>query len=112
MLTGRVAEQAEAEELVVKPVGRLTVEQAPVWGLEVQTRAWKKARRILVDLSGVTYLDSAGAAFLLSLALRSRHTGKSVLFLGLPPQGLRVLKLLQVDGLLTATGTFETRRGG
>lgn len=53
-----------------------------------------------VDLSGVTRVDSAGAAFLLELTRRARKSGRTVEFVNLNPQLRGLLEFLQIDGVL------------
>lgn len=57
------------------------------------------------DMSGVTFLDSAGVGALVSLFVHRRSAGKSVALAGLTQQGTAVL---QVAGLAKLLPNFPT----
>ena len=58
---------------------------------------------VVVDLSGVTFIDSAGLCALVGLARRSTEQGGKVLFVGPRRSIARVLNLTGVDRLLGMT---------
>ena len=58
------------------------------------------ASYLVLDLSGVSFLDSAGAGALVSLFIRRRSTGKRLALVALAQQGTAVLQVSGLIGLL------------
>lgn len=87
----------KADALVLRVCGPLTVDQASAWRRELR-RAWQgSVPRLVFDLSGVTYLDTAGVALLLTAARCLPSNERTVALTGLNPQALRVLALLNLN---------------
>lgn len=63
------------------------------------------AAHLVLDMSGVSFLDSAGVGALVSLFVHRRSLGKSFAIAGLTQQGTAVL---QVAGLTRLLPTFPT----
>lgn len=62
-------------------------------------------QKLVVDLAGVTRVDSAGLALLLEWLRQARSEGRTVTFTGLPEKLLAIARLSGVDGLLVAGET-------
>lgn len=56
--------------------------------------------RLEVDLSGVTYTDSAGLALLLEWITWANHTVREIRFVGMPAKIDAIAKVTEVDDLL------------
>ena len=70
------------------------------------------ARRVVLDMSGVSFLDSAGVGALVSLFV-SRNQGKSFALAALPPQATAVVTVAGLQKLLPVSQTVEeASRGG
>ncbi len=65
------------------------------------------AMRLVLDMSGVPYMDSAGVGALVSLFVSRRNNGKSVALVGLTPQGTAVLQVSGLVKLLPIFGSVE-----
>lgn len=65
----------------------------------------EQSARLVLDMSGVAYLDSAGVGTLVSLFVNRRGNGRSLSLVGLNSQSLAVL---QVSGLLKLLPVFPT----
>jgi len=63
------------------------------------------ATRLVLDMSGVPYMDSAGVGALVSLFVSRRNSGKSVALTDLNAQGTAVL---QVSGLVKLLPIFAS----
>lgn len=59
------------------------------------------ARRVEIDCSGVTFIDSSGLNVLLGQVKRSRQSGGQVSIIHVPPLVLRVLEITGLMDLLT-----------
>lgn len=64
---------------------------------------WAQERRpaLVVDLSGITFCDSSGAATLIRLLKRVNRAGGRLTLTGVPRQILRRLRVMGVLGLFT-----------
>jgi len=65
------------------------------------------ADSILVDLSGVTYIDSSGVASLVESFQNARKTGRQFVLVSVSDGALRVLKLARLDKVFTICETLE-----
>lgn len=59
---------------------------------------------LVIDLSGVEYVDSAGLALLLEVLERARHHGVPLRIRSLPESLLGIARLSNVEKLLLAEG--------
>lgn len=58
-------------------------------------------RKLVLDLSGVTFMDSSGIAVILRARQKMRLLDGSILIRGVPPQARRVLEAAGVNRLVT-----------
>ncbi|MBE6963097.1 MAG: STAS domain-containing protein [Ruminococcaceae bacterium] len=58
-------------------------------------------RRLVMDLSGVTFMDSSGIALILRAQQRMQMLEGSLLVCGVPPQAKRVLDAAGISRLVT-----------
>ena len=65
-------------------------------------------RQLILDLSGVTFMDSSGIAVLLRAYRRASEIGAAVRVTGVPEQAWKVLKTAGLERLMT----FESETGG
>ena len=80
--------------LVLRVGGRLGYEQARIWRRELD-RCWRgSAGSITVDLSDISYLDSAGAALLITASHRARREARGFHLTGLRTQARHVFRLI------------------
>jgi len=88
--------------LVTRLNGKLSLETVHNF---IQTLRPEPAARLVLDMSGVSFLDSAGVGALVSLFVHRRNIGKSFAIAGLTQQGMAVL---QVAGLVKLLPNFPT----
>lgn len=53
-----------------------------------------------LDLSGVSKADSAGVAFLLELTRRAKRAGRTITFVGAPPQVRDLIRFFDLESAL------------
>ena len=77
--------------------GKLSLETVNQFlpGLRAET-----AQRVVLDMSGVTFLDSAGVGALVSLFVSRRNQGKEFGLAALPPQASAVVTVAGLQNLL------------
>jgi anti-anti-sigma factor len=88
--------------LVTRLRGKLSLETVHDF---LATLRPEPAARMILDMSGVPYMDSAGVGALVSLFVSRRNNGKSLSLAGLTPQGTAVL---QVSGLVKLLPIFSS----
>ena len=93
---------ANGSLLVSRLNGKLSLETVHDF---ISTMRTEPATRLVLDMSGVSFLDSAGVGALVSLFVHRRNIGKSFAIAGLTQQGMAVL---QVAGLVKLLPNFPT----
>ena|SRR5579872_6276787 len=96
------ASTSNSGNLVTRLSGKLSLETVHNF---IQTMRPEPAAHLVLDMSGVSFLDSAGVGALVSLFVHRRNLGKSFAIAGLTQQGMAVL---QVAGLTTLLPNFPT----
>lgn len=85
---------ANGDLLVTRLNGKLSLETVHDF---ISTMRGEAAPRLILDMSGVSFLDSAGVGALVSLFVSRRNNSKTLALAALTQQGNAVL---QVSGLL------------
>lgn len=93
---------------VVEVAGELDLHSAPQLRAELVRAVENNASppRVVVDLSGVTFLDSTGVGVLVGALKRARQANGSLHFCGAQP---RVRRVFEITGLIGALPLFSTR---
>ena len=73
----------------------------------LQTMRQERAQYLVLDMSGVTFLDSSGVGALVSLFVSRQHAGKKLALASLTKQGLAVLQVSGLTKLIPAYATVE-----
>jgi len=86
----------ERGALVVSLVGEVDLEQSPK-AREILLASVARASRVLVDLSGVAYIDSSGVASLVEAYQEARKRRAVFALVSPNPAARRVLQLARLD---------------
>lgn len=92
---------------VVSPSGRLTMVGAPDLRDMVSSLVQEGRTRLVVDLSGVTFLDSSGLGALVAGLKSARQAGGDLRIAAASEQVLLVLKLTSLDRVLEPHASVE-----
>ncbi len=90
----------EGGALIVSFEGDVDLEQSPK-AREVLLECVKRGNKILVDLSGVSYIDSSGVASLVEAFQVAKKQGKGFALVSVNAAALRVLQLARLDKVFT-----------
>ncbi len=76
----------------------------------IQTLRPQTAAHLILDMSGVTFLDSAGVGSLVSIFISRRNQKRTFALAGLTPQGGAVVTVAGLQNLLPIFKTVEEAR--
>jgi anti-anti-sigma factor len=92
---------------VLSVSGQLDLATGPVLGQRIRRPLfWKDVTRLVVDLSGVTFIDSSGTSALVLSHAHAEALSREVLFIC--PDG-NVLRRLQTYGLASRLALYNSR---
>ena len=98
------------DRLVVSFRGDLDLESSPE-ARRILLECVGRGRSLLVDLSGVPYLDSSGVASLVEAYQISRTRGTSFGLASVSPRALRVLELARLDKVFAIHPSVDAADG-
>ena len=85
---------------VIVPIGDLDISTAPRLAAAVEAAVADGARTLVVDLAGLTFIDSTGLRWLLTLAERSRGDGLDLELVRPRPALMRLFELTATADVL------------
>lgn len=95
-------EVSDGEVLITRLNGKLSLETVHEF---IATMRPEPAAYLVLDMSGLSFLDSAGVGALVSLFVSRRNHGKTMALAGLTQQGVAVM---QVSGLMKLLPIFPS----
>lgn len=87
----------EDKTVVVEAAGDIDLQRSAVFQETLLTLLGEGAERMVVDLSGVEYMDSSGVASLVKLLARVRRDGIALRLAGLNPRVRSVFEITRLD---------------
>ena len=99
------ARESEGIELV-EVAGELELHNAPQLRAELLRACEGQSPCVVVDLSGLTFIDSTGIGVLVGALKRARERGGALTLVCPVP---RIRRIFEITGLLRALPLFETR---
>ena len=92
---------------VLRPVGRLDMVAAPQFRGVVDEAVGKGLHQIVIDCSGIEFLDSSGLGAVVAGLKRTRQAGGDLRIANVSGQALMVLELTTLDKVLKAYGSVD-----
>jgi len=96
----------EGDAVIASFRGDVDLEHSPK-AREVLLDCVGRARKVLVDLSGVSYIDSSGVASLVEAFQRARKSGVEFALVSVNAPALRVLELARLDKVFPIHASLE-----
>jgi anti-anti-sigma factor len=93
---------SNANQIVVRLNGKLSLETVHNF---VQTVRAETAAQLILDMSGVAFLDSAGVGALVQIFVHRRNLGQGFALSGLTKQGNAVIQVAGLTKLLPIHGS-------
>jgi anti-sigma B factor antagonist len=113
-ITTRQVQSPKGLVAVVTPVGDIDLSSAP--SLKVHLRqayaGLSKDGRLVVDMSGVPYMDSSGLATLIESMQASRRVGFALIICGLSPRVRAIFEIAKLQSVFTIVPTLDDAMGG
>ena len=91
---------ANGATTVIEATGRLDMVAAPKLKALIQSAVTKGETPVVIDLSGVTFMDSTGLAVLISGLRVTRQAGSDLRIAGATSQVLSVLQMTGIDRII------------
>ncbi len=91
-----VAHEVVGETIIISPIGELDIATCPRFGVELNEVLRKMPAQILIDLSGVEFVDSTGLSILLNTRRRALRQRTDLRIVCDVPQTLRLLDLTRL----------------
>jgi len=102
----KISRHEEGDVVVIEPKGKITIGEGDVLLREEITRLLAEDKKKLVlDLGGISYMDSAGVGELVSVYTSVKNRGGE---LKLSCLTKKIKDLLQITQLMTIFDTYET----
>ncbi len=103
-LTIEIVPGSRADAVVLRLTGPLTI--STLFPLQGELRA-QTAERIILDMSGVPYIDSAGLGAVLMFYVSAEKNGRKLLLSGVGERVQSLIRMTRVDSILTTFPTVE-----
>lgn len=94
----------EAETCMLRLVGELDIETTPALESELNRLSVSQAKTVVVDLGGLTFIDSMGLSCLVKAARLSSADGNRLRMLAGNERVVEIMKLAGVDKVLPLIG--------
>ena len=98
-------QRIEQGNLVIAFEGDVDLEHSPK-ARQVLLEGIAQGNSVLVDMSGVTYIDSSGVASLVEAFQIAKRRGSGFALVAVNPAALRVLQLARLDKVFVIHGTL------
>jgi anti-anti-sigma factor len=95
---------SDANLAMYRTKGKLSLETVSEFGQKMRGEG---SQNMVLDLSGITFLDSAGVGALVSLFVNRRNQKKTLALAGLSPQATAVVTVAGLQNLLPIFKTVE-----
>jgi anti-sigma B factor antagonist len=93
--------------LIAAPSGELDLYAASEFASAVLARMDPSLRAVVIDMSGVGYLDSSGTGALIRILYRARPLGARLILAGLRKGPKQVLNMVNILALVKSFGTVD-----
>jgi anti-sigma B factor antagonist len=96
-----VTTETRGESVIVRPAGDVDLAGSPTLRVELKRVQAGKVGRLVIDLSGVPYMDSSGVATLVEAMQVSRRAGTKLVLCGLQDKVRSIFEIARLDTVFT-----------
>lgn len=106
--TLKISTIQHAAAVIVKLAGEIDLRSSPGLRSELLQLSDRKPAKVVINLEGITYVDSSGVGTLVEFKRRSeRGGGGRVVLFGLQPRVRSVFEITKLDQFFTIVGTLD-----
>lgn len=95
----------------IEPRGEISLETAPSFHAVVLSTLEQRPVKIIIDLAGVTYMDSSGVGTLVDIKRRAGRSGGELFLMAPQPMVKSVLEITQLTRFFRIIDRAEEARG-
>jgi anti-sigma B factor antagonist len=107
----RVTGSGKDASVIVSPEGDIDLSRSPVLRTTLREAQAKKPARLVVDLSGVDYMDSSGVATLVEALQIARRNNTKMILCGLKERVRSIFEIARLDTVFTIAASQEAAMG-
>ena len=93
--------------IVLKPLGEIDLSRAPSLRHHIAQVQSGKPKRLVIDLQGVSYMDSSGVATLVEAMQVARRTGQKLVLCQLQDKVQSIFEIARLDMVFTIVKSRE-----
>ncbi len=98
---------ARERGLLVRVLGEVDLRSSPVLREQLLRKIDPPPARLVIDLTGVEYIDSSGVGTLVELKRRLDRAGARIVLVGLQPRVRSVFEITRLDRFFTIAASLE-----
>lgn len=103
-----VSAQTRDGAIIVAPTGDIDLTGSPTLRNELRKFAAQRPVRMVVDLSGVSYMDSSGVATLVEAMQMTRRSNTKLVLCGMQDRVKSIFEIARLDSVFTITPDLES----
>ena len=103
--------EARDDTTILKPEGDIDLGRSPTLRNDIRKAIEEKPRRLVVDLSGVSYMDSSGVATLVEAMQLARKASTKLVLCSLTDRVHSIFEIARLDQFFTITTTLDEAVG-
>ncbi|MCA9272621.1 MAG: STAS domain-containing protein [Phycisphaerales bacterium] len=92
---------------ILKPDGDIDLSRSPTLRTDIRRAFDDKPKRLVIDLSGVSYMDSSGVATLVEAMQLSRKSNAKLVLCSLTDRVHSIFEIARLDQFFTITTTLD-----
>ena len=92
--------------IIVQPTGDVDLTGSPMLRAELRKAAGEQGSKLVIDLTGVPYMDSSGVATLVEALQQARKSGKSLVVCGLSARVRSIFAIARLESVFTIVPTL------
>ena len=105
-----VRREREPDVTIVHLAGEIDLRTSPQLRGEFLELLDEKPARIILDLTGVSYVDSSGVGTIVELKRRAMRNKNTVVLVGLQPRVRSLFEITKLDKFFTITDSIDEAR--
>lgn len=102
------SETREGGTIVLMPTGDVDLAASPILRQEIKKLQTGRPLRLIIDLSGVPYMDSSGVATLVEAMQIARRNNTKLLLCRLQDKVKSIFEIARLDTVFTIVDTVDT----